>query len=215
MEILDISKHINDCLMILNTELFEGKLSVPTVSLIPSVLERRFMRSEDAIVGSILEVTTGALLKRPPERLAADMVHELVHEFNRAKGVLDTSGSGHMYHNKLFRREAEAHGLIVTRSEKYGWSHTEPGEALIDIIIKHDEVFKKIDLRRAISYPSAVHRKEGTHQRKYQCPVCGASVRATKELRIICGGCHTDMEQCDNSSDFADEVSLAEYLMGI
>lgn len=30
--------------------------------------------------------------------------------------------------------------------------------------------------------------------RKYQCPKCGNSVRATKEVNIICGDCMIKME---------------------
>ena len=38
----------------------------------------------------------------------------------------------------MFKAAAEAHGLIVSRSDKYGWSHTEPGDKLIEWLIKND-----------------------------------------------------------------------------
>ncbi len=199
---------------VLNEELFSNSLPTPILTVIPSsksYAHYTVYDAWDAKQGGKREINIASgTLDRPIENVVASLVHEMVHMNNDlVLNIQDTSNRG-VYHNKLFRREAEAHGLIVSRSEKYGWSHTEPGEALIDIIIKHDEVFKEIELCRTSSYPSAVgvgtHTGSGSpaistiggngHQRKYICPCCGNSVRATKAVNIGCLDCGVAMVQC-------------------
>ena len=106
-----------------------------------------------------------------------------------------------MYHNKYFKAMAESVGLIVTRTEKYGWAHTEPSDQLIEWILDHD--IEEIRINR--TEPTGIRVTGGStaasggltptgsnpnsHSRKYLCPCCKNSVRATKQVNVICADC--------------------------
>lgn len=136
------------------------------------------------------------------------MVHEMVHMYcDCILNVQDTSNKGD-YHNKIFKREAETHGLIVTRSAKYGWSHTEPSDCLIEWVLEHDEL-REIELCRVTPglVPVGIGKKAGnsdgiqivptsnSHHRKYICLKCGNSCRATKQINLICRDCMEHMTE--------------------
>lgn len=108
-----------------------------------------------------------------------------------------------MYHNKHFAQQAEQRGLIVTRSDKYGYAHTAPADRLLEWILDHNEL-REVEMCRANPTFAAVgigtHASNGgelrpitttsnSHHRTYRCPCCGNSVRATKQVNIICGDC--------------------------
>jgi hypothetical protein len=103
--------------------------------------------------------------------------------------VKDTSRGG-TYHNEKFRKAAEAHGLTCEKNEKYGWCVT----ALNDEAREEIENFAKMigktsfDLFRQ---PDGEKEKKGgkSSSKKYVCPVCGAIIRATKEVKVICADC--------------------------
>ena len=60
-----------------------------------------------------------------------------VHYFNYERGVQDCS-RGNTYHNRRFKEAAEARGLMVEHSDKYGWSHTAPSDLLLDWILNNN-----------------------------------------------------------------------------
>ena len=108
-----------------------------------------------------------------------------------------------MYHNKAFKRAAEAHGLIVTHT-RYGWSHTEPSDALIEWILEND--IQEIKLNRnephgiriaggnaAANGGAATGTPSKGHSIRYKCPCCGQLARTTKKANLICGDCMTPM----------------------
>lgn len=112
--------------------------------------------------------------------------------------VQDCSGSSRMYHNKQFRDTATAHGLICTRSEKYGWSHTEPSDTLIEWIL--DNNIQEIRMCRdeysgiriaggktAANGGMNITKKTTGNSRRYVCPCCHTIVRATRSVNILCG----------------------------
>ena len=89
-----------------------------------------------------------------------------------------------MYHNKTFRAAAETHGLICTRSEKYGWSRTEPSDALLFWILENDVA--EISMNRgdlggiriaggnaAANGGAVTGTASKGHSIRYKCPVCG------------------------------------------
>lgn len=153
------------------------------------------------------ELNIGAgTLDRPIENICATMLHEMVHLYNLEHGVKDCSRGG-TYHNKKFKEEAERRGLIIEHDSRIGWSITTPGDRLLDFII--DRGWTEIDMNRGMSWisigkitgtggrstaggdePTA---KKKSSTRKYQCPKCGNSCRATKELNLICGDCMEKM----------------------
>ena len=149
-------------------------------------------------------------LERPIENVVATMIHEMVHLYNIQMGVQDTS-RGCSYHNKKFKEEAEKHMLHIEKDEKYGWTITSPTDELLEYIM--DKGWGDIDMGRGCLFGiggssggkggsgaagKPVTGLEGGkpkgNSRRYKCPVCGALVRTTKDLHIICGKCNVDFE---------------------
>ena len=126
----------------------------------------------------------------------------MVHYYCHVNGVKDTS-RGNTYHNKRFKEIAESHGLIVGHDEKYGWTLTSPSDDLIEFILQNE--LTDILITRNEFYGVAVvgtgaHSSTGTpvpprtsSSRKYVCPCCGNSVRATKCVHIACMDCREEM----------------------
>lgn len=196
---------------LINTELFNGELDTPIITVIPTPRAYAHYVPYDiwnakGTAKREINIASGTL-DRPIENIIASLVHEMVHMYNdTVLNIQDTSNNG-VYHNKNFKKTAEAHALAVTRTEKYGYSHTEPTEELIDFIITHDTL-REIEICRA--NPSLVSVSIGTHtgnnnglttnganpnshHRKYICPCCGNSVRATKSVNILCMDCNEQM----------------------
>ncbi len=150
------------------------------------------------------ELNIGAgTLDRPIENVTATLLHEMVHLWNLQNGIQDCSRGG-AYHNKKFRDAATARDLSIGYDPRIGWSVTEPTEALCDYII--EQGWTDINMNR-IEWASAPRgtgsgSATGTtppakpsHTRKYICPCCGNSVRATKEVHILCMDCNAPMVQ--------------------
>ena len=60
-------------------------------------------------------------LDRNIENTMATLMHEMVHFYCQLNGIADTSQDGR-YHNKFFKREAEARGLIISYAKYIGYS---------------------------------------------------------------------------------------------
>ena len=151
------------------------------------------------------ELNIGAgTLDRPIEHVTATLLHEMVHLWNIREGIQDCSRGG-AYHNKRFRDAATSRDLAISYDPRIGWSVTEPTPELCDFII--EQGWTDIDMAR-VEWGFAP-RGKGTGStttggtdtptgrtsstRKYTCPSCGQSVRATKSVNIICGDCQEQM----------------------
>ena len=66
---------------------------------------------------------TAQQLHRPIGEIAATMIHEMCHQYASVHEMQDTSRGGN-YHNKLFKKIAETHGLTVACAPQIGWSVT-------------------------------------------------------------------------------------------
>jgi hypothetical protein len=140
-------------------------------------------------------------LNRPVELVITTLMHEMVHLWNIQHDIQDTSRAG-TYHNQRFKEVAEARGLLVEKSPKYGFCVTTPSPEFIELVKKHCRAgcFK---LERAKTYRDSTPKvtttggdgKEKTvsrtkqSSRKYTCPECGLTVRATREVNVKCGDC--------------------------
>ena len=202
-----VAGYLNKLFDLLNAEFFESVLSRPTITIqsTPKAYGHFSLRDDTWISknGGTHEINIGAgTLSRPIEEVAATLLHEMVHYYNYEMGIQDCS-RGNTYHNRRFKEAAEAHGLIVSHSEKYGWSHTSPSDALLefvldnglsDILINRNE-FTGFRITGTGNHSGA----EGglpprtSSTRKYRCPCCGNSVRATKTVRIACMDCGVQM----------------------
>ncbi len=199
-----VAGYLNKVFDLLNAEFFESALSRPTITIQSTPKAYGHFTLSDntwvSTVGGTHEINIGAgTLARPIEDVCATLLHEMIHYFNYINNVQDCS-RGNTYHNKRFKKEAEARGLCVERSEKYGWSHTSPNERLINFVIDNQLTDILINRNELFSFRVG---GTGTHEgganagttpktsstRKYVCPCCGMSVRATREVRVACIDC--------------------------
>ena len=202
-----VAGYLNKIFDLLNAEFFESALSRPTITIqsTPRAYGHFSLRDDTwtSATGDSHEINIGAgTLARPIEEVAATLLHEMVHYFNYENGIQDCS-RGNTYHNKRFKAAAEAHGLTVTHSDKYGWSHTAPGEALLDFILENgltDILINRNEYGGFQVTGTGTHSGTGTtgprrpsSTRKYICPCCGNSVRATKAVNIACLDCDVQM----------------------
>lgn len=198
----------------LNADFFNGELTPPIITIQSTPRAYGHYTVYDAwnVKGEgRREINLGAgTLDRPIENVVATVLHEMAHQYNaEVLNIQDCSGSSHMYHNKQFKRTAEAHGLIVSRSERYGWSHTDPSDRLIEWIL--DNNIQEIKLNR--NEPFGIRIAGGStaanggttapgvskgHYRRYVCPKCGMIARTTRDAHLICGDCLSPMTQTQN-----------------
>lgn len=190
----------------LNQDFFGGELETPIITIQSTprayghVTCSRIWRRKDT---ACYELNIGAeSLARPIENVVSTLLHEMVHIYHLMNGIQDCS-RGNTYHNKKFKAKAESVGLHIEYDTRIGWSITSPTEELIDYIIAQG--WSDIQINRGgVPKPdldgSGTEGTTGTRKpsstRKYMCPKCGISCRATKDIRILCVTCAQEMQKC-------------------
>lgn len=179
--------------VILNERYFEGALSKPIITVQKSPKAYGHFTCYKAWAddkADYEEINISAeTLNRPLENTIATLLHEMVHQYCFENDIQDTSRGG-TYHNKKFAEEAEKRGLIIEQAPKIGWSKTTPSAELVEFVKKKWK--REISLHRAAEIEAPTKKKSST--RKYVCPCCGMSVRATKEVAIKCMECDMQLE---------------------
>ncbi len=198
-----VAGYLNKIFDLLNAEYFENTLSRPTITIqsTPKAYGHFSLREDTWVskLGATHEINIGAgTLARPIEEVAATLLHEMVHYWNYQNGIQDCS-RGNTYHNRRFKEAAESRGLVVSHSGKYGWSHTSPADSLLefildngltDILISRNEFAGfQIGGTGTHSGTGAITPTKRSSTRKYICPCCGMSVRATRAVNIACVDC--------------------------
>lgn len=144
-------------------------------------------------------------LTRPIDEIVVTLIHECSHIYNMMHDIKDTS-NGYVYHNKRFKKTAEEIGhLRIERHEKYGWTVSFPTEETLDFCIRNGLEDIQIGRQEFFSFgngfsggtsgdPTPPNKtpkpRKKSSTRKYICPCCGNSFRATKELRVMCMDCN-------------------------
>lgn len=205
-----VAGYLNKIFDLLNEEFFENELSRPTITIqsTPRAYGHFSLREDTWVskLGGTHEINIGAgTLSRPIEGVVSTLLHEMVHYYNYERGVQDCS-RGNTYHNRKFREEAERRGLNVEHSDKYGWSYTSPSDLLLDFVLENDLSDILINRNEFSGFQMG---GTGTHSgtpitptakksssRKYICPCCGTSIRATKKVNIGCLDCGVPMIEC-------------------
>ena len=200
----------------LNEDFFDGQLETPIITIQSSI--RSYGHYSVSPIWTVngeelkheINIAAGTL-NREIEYTVATLLHEMCHMYNDTVLNRQDASRGGTYHNRLFKETAESVGLIVTKSEKYGWAHTAPSDSLLEWIIDHLESINEIKINRA--EPTGIRITGGnntgnstgltitgsnpnSHSRKYICPCCRNSVRATKAVNIICADCMQSMIEC-------------------
>ena len=193
----------------LNNDFFNGQLEMPiiTIQSTPRAYGHYSVSPIWTVNGEDKkhEINVGAgTLDRPIENVITTLLHEMCHYYNDTVLHVQDCSRGGTYHNREFKKTAESTGLIVTKSGRYGYAHTAPSDALIEWILEND--IREILMNRNEGFsargiggggadggvaPKPPRRPSST--RKYICPCCGKSVRATREVRILCMDCDEQM----------------------
>ena len=138
-----------------NAELFGGELIKPVITV---QTDERNKTNGWWSLGKVWEENgeddgehelnmTAQQLHRPINEIAATLIHEMCHQYATVHEMKDTSRSGN-YHNKLFKKIGEAHGLNVECVPKIGWSHT----------TLTDETAEKITSFTTANPPTVIYR---------------------------------------------------------
>ena len=181
-----------------NAKLFGGELVRPVITVQRDERNKtngwwsvkKVWKENDKDEGEHELNMTAQQLNRPINQIAAIMIHEMCHQYASVQNMQDTSRSG-TYHNKLFKQIAEKHGLVVSKMPTIGWSHTELNletDALITDFIKDNP---ETLIYRTPVFAGQMVKTSST--RKYVCPCCQQSVRATKQVNIMCLDCNEPM----------------------
>lgn len=200
---------------VLNKVYFNGELPPIVISIMSSPRTNghfttgRVWRAEMNLMHEIN--ISAEHLDRPIENIMATLQHEMVHYYCEINEINDTCQYGR-YHNGNFKREAEARGLIITRANGIGWSITQPSENFIKVLKEHN-IEKPLDINRdgliidlltkiriggmdgiagnGNTLPIPIQPKKPRQStRKYICPFCGNSFRATKSINVLCMDCN-------------------------
>ena len=197
--------YLNRIFDLLNEEYFENELTRPVITIqsTPRAYGHFSLRDDTwvSVTGNSHEINIGAgTLARPIEEVVTTMLHEMIHYLNHLHGIQDCSRGG-TYHNKRFLKACLERDLVVTHSDRYGWSHTAPADGLLEFVLKND--LTDILLSRnefgssfGVGLGAGSNNGSGSitpvrtsSSRKYACPCCGMSVRATKAVRVACIEC--------------------------
>lgn len=189
----------------LNESFFDGRLEMPVITVQSSA--RSYGHYSVSPIWTVngqelkheINIAAGTL-DRDIEYTVATLLHEMCHMYNDTVLNRQDCSRGGSYHNRLFKETAESVGLIVTKSEKYGYAHTAPSLDLLEWCIDND--VQEIQLNRneggiritgGNNTGNATGQTPGknpnSHSIKYACPSCGNSVRATKKVNVICADC--------------------------
>ena len=200
---------------VLNKVYFNNELPPIVISIMSSPKTNghftcgRVWRAEENLMHEIN--ISAEHLDRPIENIMATLQHEMIHYYCQLNGIADTSQYGR-YHNKNFKNEAENRGLIISRADGIGWSVTKPNKYFIEVLKEHG-IEKPININRdglildiigkfgkggvdgvdgtgvtGVPVIKPKYPKQST--RKYICPCCGNSFRATKTINVMCMDCN-------------------------
>lgn len=187
-----------------NEHYFNNELETPTITIQSSVGAYGHITTSKVWNNNgvaTYELNLGAeTLSRPIENVVATMIHESVHLYCLMNDIKDTSNRG-IYHNKTFKRLAEEIGhLQIDRHDRYGWTITTPTEDTIDFCIEYgfEDIlisrenpysFRGVGLPKAGNGTDLPKVKKPSSTRKYICPCCKSSFRATRNLNVLCMDC--------------------------
>ena len=198
-----VAQYLNKVFKLVNEEYFENSLELPTITIQSTVgayghvSVNKVWHNNESFTRELN--LSADYLNRPIENVVATLIHEGCHLYAMQEGIKDTSNNG-VYHNKRFKALAEERGLCITRHEKYGWTITEPTETVLDFCIENHlediQIVRQSTFNIGISGGKAgdgttvIRPRKPSSTRKYVCPHCGNSFRATKDIRVLCLDCN-------------------------
>ena len=196
----DTINYISEMYDFFNERLFNGELIKPVLTISPDEKNKAYgwitrdkLWKENENDEGMYEINLSAqFLNRSISETASTLIHEMCHQWAKVNDFKDTARSG-SFHNKLFRQIAEGHGLNAEYVHGRGWTATSLSEAtakLLDAFMEGNP--PKLVYR---DMPIKVKRVRDVSIRKYVCPDCEVSVRATKAVNVVCGDCNKQMQE--------------------
>lgn len=190
----------------LNEDFFKGELPTPIITVQSSPRSyghctvRKVWKREEEDYTYELNISA-EYTDREVEEILDTMLHEMIHIYHLENGIQDVSRGG-LYHNNKFKAMCDKIGLKAFHTDKYGWNTTGEGnEMLIEYALSIGFYGFEI-ARQTPTVPSGFALppvggaplppsgdKKPSSTRKYQCPKCKNSFRATKDINVICGDC--------------------------
>ena len=191
----------------INKKFFDGDLEMPTITIQSTVgayghvTIAKVWKTKSGKASN--ELNIGAdYLNRPIANIVATLIHEGCHLYAMQNGIQDTSNRG-VYHNRRFKALAEERGLIISKHPTYGWTITKPSERIYDFCNEYE--LKDILISRYTAHrsdngnktkgdsengnPTTPVAKKG-NSIKWICPKCGAIIRSTRNVNVVCGDCN-------------------------
>ena len=191
MQISEATAFLENAYVALNKKFFGGELP-PVIITIQSSPRAygHYTTWENTWVGEgqgFHEINIGAeTLDRDASEVLATLSHEMCHHYCAVNNIKDTSRGG-TYHNKKFKEVAEGTGaILVDYDPRIGYSPTRPTEALIAFIEEQGWTGVNLSRQSILGLPGGKGRGRSNGVRKYVCPNCHCSVRATKAVNIGC-----------------------------
>ena len=195
-----------------NEHYYNNELPKPVITLSPDEKSRIYRVNGWCTIKKVWRETNSAnaqgyyeinicadSLSRSPEEISATLLHEMVHLYCLENDIQDVSRGG-TYHNRVFKFEAEKHGLVVHHLTGEDYSQTSLSEEAKGFVSKLAPKFSLYRLNHRLfafgnnSDENTTAQKQST--RKLVCPQCGTIVRVTKpNVHIICGDCHVPFMQ--------------------
>lgn len=193
---------------VLNLDKFGGALPVPIITVQSKPGSWGHCTTAKVWKGKVerYEMNIAAeTVNGPIEEIIDTLLHEMVHLYCRENGIKEVSRGG-KYHNRKFKELAEGVGLMCVNVGIYGWNTQGTGnDALLEYALEKGWSEIMINRQRTgairtgaggTASTTGAENPEGkrpSSTRKYQCPDCGNSCRATKALNLICGDCMKQM----------------------
>lgn len=208
VETTDAPQIIRELYDKLNVRFFNNELPGIQIFLTPNIKEVVHFEKNAKFVFNRTSEEVGHLnvsatvLGLSPQDMCAAFLHEMCHQYCYLNGIKDTSRQG-TYHNKKFRDVAYDHGLLAVKDKAnhYGWSETFVSPDLVQWC-RINVPERPIDMLYYRTYAPALVPQRATakllnpnsHSKKYQCPVCGDSWRATKYVYSMCRNHHAPVD---------------------
>lgn len=140
--------------------------------------------------------------KNGAEFVLDTLIHETAHSINFQSKIKDCSGEG--YHNKDFKKTAEALGLKAEKSKRGGFNQTsltpEGKERWAEALSIVEEAIKLVAIPTA-NKPKGRNKNLGVAS----CPECGEKIRLSQKsfekCKPICGECLVDFKMAGTEEE--------------
>ena len=182
-----VNKQLEKMFDIFNKEFFNTELEIPLFRF-ESNCNKDGAFISDAVINqgrtySHEIVIPVRILNENIENIAVCLLHNMIHYYGFIKGYKVCS-RGDSYHNKEFKSIADFCGLTCEYDELTGWV-TSGYEEFSDFCKLYG--FKKTWNNRYIVDENSSKKN---NSKKYVCPCCGAIIRATRFVNLICEDCN-------------------------